>query len=347
MNQGSLKRRYKHMLTSKRTVLVTGGSGFIGSEFLRQVVNDPKYKDYHFINLDALLVWIDPDALKGLGAHDNYTFIDANLTILRQVEAVFDLFLIDDVIHFAAQSDVDKSISNPEGTVSNNVLGTLNLLDVFSRRSRGRFVYVSTDEVYGPSGPSVRFKESDEPHTTNPYSASKLASEALVRAYANTFKMDDYVITRGANTFGPWQHPTKLIPLSVKRLVEGGNIGLYGDGSATREWLPVEDHAAGIRSVWENGVSGSIYNIGTGVEFSGNEIAEAILEGLKIKEDRVEYIKDRPGHDKAYAMDNSRIIEEGLFPTKYSFGNKSKHKIIRRNIMDTARWYKKYYGRKN
>lgn len=319
-----------------KTVIVTGGLGFIGSEFLRRFV--PFHADWLFINVDDKREGSNVAAVASIENLENYKFVRCALEDVLAVQKVFDTYWpITDVIHFAADSDVDRSIKNPSRTYDCNVTGTLNLLEAFRSRSgykvRPRFVQVSTDEVYGPltfdQSPRV---ETDILNPKNPYSASKAAAEHAVQAYANTWGLD-IVITRGCNTFGPWQMPTKIIPRAVRFLQDGKKMPMYGDGQYKREWMPVEMHAEAVFWVWQDGMSGEVYNVGTGFECTNQRVLQLISETLKKNEPtdlHIESVTDRLGHDRRYALDTKKLRDLGWIPD---------YADVETSISAVASWY--------
>jgi dTDP-glucose 4,6-dehydratase len=322
---------------NKTHVVVTGGCGFIGSAFLRKYV--PEYPEIEFINVDDMRAGSNEEAVEFLQEYDNYHF---HKIALEEPTALWDLFAlypITDIIHFAADSDVDHSIKNPLYTANVNIMGTLLLLEAARiAENFNRFVYVSTDEVYGSvsEGMSSRV-EDDEHHCSSPYSASKSAAEQFVNAYNKTYGIDT-VITRGANTFGPWQDFTKLIPVAVKHLKGGKKIPLYGNGLQQREWLPVEMHAEGIYTAWQCGASGEAYNISTNILYTNVEMANLLIATLKAPKSSIEFVDDRPGHDQKYSINNEKI-RRLMWP---SIGSHLSKAYIDRKLVSTALWYDKY-----
>lgn len=320
-----------------RYVLVTGGLGFIGSAFLRRYV--PKHPEICFVNFDAELKGSNHAAVAVIKDAPNYYYVKGDITDQDSVSRVFNDYPITDVIHWAAQTDVDRSIKDPIYTAEVNYTGTGILLEA-SRKAVGfrRFVYVSTDEVYGTVGPGDPSKtELDRLAPGNPYSASKAAAEHVVLAYANTHGLD-VVITRGANTFGPFQDYTKLIPVAVKALRDGARIPIYGDGKQVREWLPVDLHADGVYLAWRNGKSGAIYNISTGVEQENLSLVRILHDSVLPEqpiEDYTIHVTDRPGHDRRYSIDNSKAREELQWAVDRDFSIDD----IRPELEDTAKWY--------
>jgi len=303
---------------SKR-LLVTGGCGFIGSNFVRfALAHRP---DYRVTNLDALTYSGNPENLADLQTEPRYRFVHGNILDRPLVEEL--LMNCDAVVHLAAESHVDRSIMDSRPFVESNVMGTQTLLDaartVWEEDSNKRFLHVSTDEAYGSlplDQPEIRFTEQTPIETSSPYSASKAASDLLVSAYYRTYGLDA-VITRCSNNFGPYQFPEKVIPLFVTNLIEGRSVPLYGDGRYVRDWLHVEDHCEALLAVLERGRAGEIYNIGGNNERSNLELTRAILELLGKDESWIRHVPDRPGHDRRYAIDASKVANElGWQPTR-------------------------------
>ena len=293
-------------------VLVTGGSGFIGSNLVRFLLS--QRPDYHITNLDALTYAGNPDNLADVAQHPKYRFVHGNNLDRALVESL--LSDCDAILHLAAESHVDRSISDSRPFLESNVLGTQTLLDaartVWGSDSSHRFLQVSTDEVYGSlplDHPELKFTEATPIHTSSPYSASKAASDLLVNAYHQTHGLNT-VITRCSNNFGPYQFPEKVIPLFVTNLLAGKQVPLYGDGQNVRDWLHVEDHCEALVTVLEGGRAGQVYNIGGDNERSNLELTHTILELMGKDVSCIEPVADRPGHDRRYAIDASKIAAE-------------------------------------
>ena len=305
-------------------VLVTGGSGFIGSNLVRFLLS--QRPDYHITNLDALTYAGNPDNLADVAQHPNYRFVHGNILDRALVESL--LSDCDAILHLAAESHVDRSISDSRPFLESNVLGTQTLLDaartVWGSDSSHRFLQVSTDEVYGSlplDQPELKFTEATPIHTSSPYSASKAASDLLVNAYHQTHGLNT-VITRCSNNFGPYQFPEKVIPLFVTNLLAGKQVPLYGDGQNVRDWLHVEDHCEALVTVLEGGRAGQVYNIGGDNERSNLELTHTILELMGKDASFIEPVADRPGHDRRYAIDASKIAAELHWqPTRSAWPN--------------------------
>lgn len=307
------------MTTSTRTVLVTGGSGFIGSNFVQMLAEDRP--NWRIINLDALTYAGNPENLKDVEASPNYTFVHGDITNPQDVIKAFDAAGesgVSEVVHFAAESHVDRSILSGLPFVQSNVMGTQILLDEARKRGIDRFVHVSTDEVYGSLGKTGFFTEETPLSPNSPYSASKAGSDMLVRAAFHTHGFPT-LITRCSNNYGPYQFPEKLIPLMIANAREDKSLPVYGDGMQIRDWLYVRDHCEAILAVMEKGVAGEVYNIGGHNEYPNIEIVHAILKALGKPESLIEYVTDRPGHDRRYAIDAEKIDRELGWKPRYTF----------------------------
>lgn len=303
-----------------KTIIITGGAGFIGSHVVRLFVN--KYPDYKIINLDALTYAGNLENLKDIEEAPNYTFVKADITDAQHINEVFAQYQPDGIIHLAAESHVDRSITNPNAFIQTNVMGTANLLnaarEIWKDSFEGkRFYHVSTDEVYGSLGETGFFLETTPYDPQSPYSASKAASDHLVRAYGNTYGLP-FVLTNCSNNYGPNHFPEKLIPLFINNIRNNKSLPVYGDGKYTRDWLYVIDHARAIDTVFHNGKNGETYNIGGFNEWQNIELVKLLCEKMDEKLGRepgtsaqlITYIKDRPGHDRRYAIDATKIKNE-------------------------------------
>ncbi|MEM8714038.1 MAG: dTDP-glucose 4,6-dehydratase [Planctomycetota bacterium] len=307
------------MTQTPRTVLVTGGSGFIGSNFVQMLVEDRP--DWKIINLDALTYAGNPENLKEIESSANYTFVHGDITRPEDVEKAFAAAGesgVSEVVHFAAESHVDRSIQSGLPFVQSNVIGTQILLDASRERSIDRFVHVSTDEVYGSLGKTGFFTETTPLSPNSPYSASKAGSDMLVRAAFHTHGFPT-LITRCSNNYGPFQFPEKLIPLMIANAREDKALPVYGDGMQIRDWLYVRDHCEAILAVLEKGTAGEVYNIGGHNEYPNIDIVKAILKALDKPESLIEYVTDRPGHDRRYAIDAAKIDSDLGWKPRYTF----------------------------
>jgi dTDP-glucose 4,6-dehydratase len=307
-----------------RRYLVTGGAGFIGSNFIRRLLDGEP--DSRVTNLDALTYAGVPATVRELDQYPGHTFVEGDI---RNTGLVADVVSGHDVIvHFAAESHVDRSIDRPSDFLETNVVGTGVLLDAALRNRGIRFIHVSTDEVYGSLATGFA-KETARLAPTSPYSSSKAGSELLALSYAETYGMD-VLVTRCTNNYGPYQFPEKIIPLFVTNLLKGEDVPLYGDGLNVRDWLYVEDHCAALHLLVESGESGEIYNIGAGEQLANVDLTETILERMGLGEDRIEYVADRPGHDRRYAVDSGKLRALG-WTQSHSFDER---------ISDTIDWYR-------
>ena len=306
-------------------ILVTGGSGFIGSNFVRYMLNE--HPDDVIINLDKLTYAGNPDNLKDIENNPNYSFVRGDICDQDTVDTLIQEQQIDQVIHFAAETHVDRSIADGSAFVRTNLLGTYTLLDSALRHGIDRFIHISTDEVYG-STIEESFKETDILNPSSPYSSSKAGSDLLAQSYYITHNLP-VIITRCTNNFGPYQYPEKLIPLFITNLLDDKKVPVYGTGQNVRDWIYVLDHCRAIDFILRHGEAGEIYNIGGGAERTNLEITEKILEILGKGDSMIEYVKDRPGHDFRYSLDCSKLKDLGWVP-EYNFGDA---------LEKTIRWY--------
>jgi dTDP-glucose 4,6-dehydratase len=290
-----------------KNVLITGGAGFIGSNFVRYFLD--AHADVLVVNFDKLTYAGNLENLKDIEGNPRYRFVKGDICERGEVERAFKEFAIDTVVHFAAESHVDRSITGAGIFITTNVLGTQVLLDVAKTCGVAKFLHVSTDEVYGSLGSEGRFVESTLLHPNSPYSASKASSDLVALAYNHTFGLP-VVLTRCSNNYGPYQFPEKLIPLMIVNALHDKPLPVYGDGLNVRDWLYVEDHCAAIDVVLQRGVSGEVYNIGGNNEWKNIDIVRLLLAKLGKPESLIQFVKDRPGHDRRYAIDASRISTE-------------------------------------
>ena len=324
-----------------QNLMVTGGCGFIGSNFIHYLL---AREDFHgrIVNVDALTYAGNPDNLKGVAATDpgRYVFIRADICDLETMKNIFNDYGIDAVSHFAAESHVDRSIKRPDSFIFSNIVGTFNLLEI--ARSRGDsfriFHHISTDEVYGSLGPSGLFTEETPYRPNSPYSASKAASDHLVRAYHETFGLPT-TLSNCSNNYGPYQFPEKLIPLMVLNALEEKPLPIYGDGKNVRDWLYVMDHCDAIWTIMNRGRRGETYNVGGASEMENIVIVGMILDiideirpraGGQSRRDLITYVKDRPGHDRRYAIDFSKLQQELGWQPQESFAT---------GLRKTVSWY--------
>jgi len=291
-------------------ILVTGGLGFIGSNFIRQMLEE--HPEDSIVNLDKITYAGNPENLKDIAGDPRYTFVRGDICDPGVVGSVFREHPIDAVVHFAAESHVDRSIEDASVFVRTNVLGTHVLLEAALSHGVKRFIHVSTDEVYG-SIRSGSFRETDNLNPSSPYSASKAASDLLARSYHITHGLG-VIVTRCTNNFGPYQYPEKLIPLFATNLLEGKKVPVYGTGKNVRDWIHVADHCRAVDFVLRHGEPGEVYNIGGDNEKSNLEITEGILKALGKDGSMIEYVPDRPGHDWRYSLDSSKLRAMGWKP---------------------------------
>ncbi|PEL13544.1 dTDP-glucose 4,6-dehydratase [Bacillus sp. AFS017336] len=309
-------------------VAITGGAGFIGGNFVQYMLSN--YPSYSIYNLDVLTYAGDLTKHKNIEANENYHFVKIDITNREEIVKLFNKEKFDYVVHFAAESHVDRSIAEPEIFVKTNVLGTQVLLDASKAINIKKFVHVSTDEVYGELDfdPTTFFTEETPLQPNSPYSASKASSDFLVRAYHETFRFP-MNITRCSNNYGPYHFPEKLIPLTISRVVNDQKVPVYGTGENIRDWLHVLDHCAAIDLVLHKGQNGEVYNIGGHNERTNLEVVKTIIATLGKSEDLIEFVQDRLGHDKRYAIDPSKLEKLGWKPT-YHFDT---------GIAQTVQWY--------
>ncbi|MCO6480492.1 MAG: dTDP-glucose 4,6-dehydratase [Phaeodactylibacter sp.] len=309
----------------QQTILVTGGAGFIGSHLVRLLVNE--YPEYHIVNLDKLTYAGNLENLKDIEDNPNYTFIKGDITDEEHIQQLFAEYRFDGVIHLAAESHVDRSIANPMSFIETNIVGTVVLLNAARHHwedyTGKRFYHISTDEVYGSLGETGYFTEETPYDPRSPYSASKASSDHLVRAYYHTYGLP-VVISNCSNNYGPYQFPEKLIPLVINNIRHNKPLPVYGDGLYTRDWLWVEDHASAIALIYHKGRIGQTYNIGGNNEWKNIGLVQQLCDimdqllGRKAGTSRglITFVRDRPGHDRRYAIDASKIKRElGWEPT--------------------------------
>lgn len=306
-------------------ILITGGAGFIGSNFVRYMLD--KYDNYEIVNLDSLTYCGNLENLREVENNSNYTFCKGDIT---DKDLVFEITAdVDYIVNFAAESHVDRSIEDPEIFIKSNIFGTQVLLDAAKEYGTQKYLQVSTDEVYGSLGKTGYFREDTPLAPNSPYSASKAGADLMVRAYNKTFDLP-VNITRCSNNYGPYQFPEKLIPLMISNALENKPLPVYGDGMNIRDWLHVYDHCSAIDLVLHEGKIGEIYNIGGNNEKKNIEIVKLILQNLNKPESLIEFVKDRLGHDRRYAIDSAKIQNELGWTPKYTFET---------GIAETIKWY--------
>ena len=310
-----------------KKILITGGAGFIGSNFINYILNIRK--DIFIVNLDKLTYAGNLKNLSGVENHPNYVFIKGDIVNDEVIKYVFEKYQITHVINFAAESHVDRSILGSEIFFRTNVLGTNVLLENAKQFGLEKFVQISTDEVYGSLGPVGHFEETTPLQPNSPYAASKAAADLMALAFHHTYGVP-VIITRCSNNYGQYQFPEKLIPLMIINSLNDKKLPVYGDGLNVRDWIYVIDHSKAIELVLDKGNSGDVYNIGANTEKRNIEIVKLILNQLGKSEELIEYVKDRPGHDKRYAIDSSKIKKKLGWEAKYSFEDA---------IQDTINWY--------
>ena len=308
-------------------VLVTGGCGFIGSNFIRQLLATDS--SVSVVNFDALTYAGNLANLADVAGNPRYVFIKGDITNRDDMRAALSTG-ITDVIHFAAESHVDRSIQDSGPFVRTNVIGTQILLDAVREFKVGKYVHVSTDEVYGSLGPTGAFLETTPLDPSSPYSASKAASDLLVKAYHHTFGMHA-VITRCSNNYGPYQFPEKLIPLFITNLLNDQQVPVYGDGMQIRDWIHVLDHCSGVEAAWRRGRSGEVYNFGGRCEKANLHLTQLLLDLLGKPKSLIKYVQDRLGHDRRYAIDCTKAETELGWSPKITFEH---------GLQGTIDWYK-------
>lgn len=329
----------------KQTILITGGAGFIGSHVVRLFVE--KYPDTQIVNLDKLTYAGNLENLSDVDQKPNYTFVKGDIVDRQFVQDLFEQYQFDGVIHLAAESHVDRSITNPIAFVETNILGTVNLLhaarQIWDGKMEGkRFYHVSTDEVYGTLGATGLFTEETSYDPRSPYSASKASSDHLARAYYHTYGLP-VVISNCSNNYGSHQFPEKLIPLCINNIKEGKALPIYGDGKYTRDWLWVNDHATAIDTVYENGVLGETYNIGGHNEWKNLDLVHLLCDVMDEELGKpqgtsrklITFVKDRQGHDRRYAIDSAKIARELGWKPSVTF---------QEGLRTSVKWYLKNEG---
>lgn len=293
----------------KNRILVTGGAGFMGSYFIKYLISNHPYIE--IINFDTLTYAGNLDNLKSLTDNGRYKFVKGDIIDINLLDKIVQENNIELIVNFAAETHVDNSIQSPLKAVNTNVMGVATILEVV-RKYNIELLQISTDEVFGTTDTEA-FTEESNFAPNSPYSAGKAGGDLLCRAYFETYGTK-VIVTHSCNVMGPNQYPEKLIPLAITNLIEGKKIPLYGDGLNVREWIYVEDHSRAIEYIMENGSIGEVYNIGTGYEFTNLDLITKLLQNMKEDENKIEYVKDRPGHDRRYAIDSSKLRKLGWSP---------------------------------
>jgi len=308
-------------------ILVTGGAGFIGSCFVRLALGKPEFE---IVNVDKLTYAGNLENLAAVANHPHYRFIKADICDLDGLRQIFEEARPDAVAHFAAESHVDRSIFSPQPVFETNLRGTFNLLETMRAQRVGRFVHVSTDEVYGSLAAPLEADESFPLKPSSPYSAAKAGSDLLALGYYTTYKLP-VIVTRASNNYGPYQFPEKLIPLMISNALEDKPLPIYGDGLQIRDWLHVEDHCRAILTVLEKGRDGEIYNIGGNRSLPNKTVVEKILEIAGKPARLMEYVTDRPGHDRRYALSSGKLHRETGWKPQIEFET---------GLAETVEWYR-------
>lgn len=310
-------------------LLVTGGAGFIGSAFIRMALR--KQWAERIVNLDKLTYAGNLENLQAVSQHPRYAFVQADICDASAIENVFAAETPDAVLHFAAESHVDRSIHSPLPVVTTNLNGTFTLLEAARQHKTARFVHISTDEVYGSINAPDEADETYPVRASSPYSASKAGSDLLALSYYTTYNLN-VSVTRASNNYGPYQFPEKLIPLMISNALENKPLPVYGDGQQVRDWLYVEDHCRAIRAVLEQGAPGEIYNIGGNCSLPNLEVVRRILKATNKPESLIERVADRPGHDRRYALTNRKLTDATGWTPQMDFET---------GLAATVDWYRK------
>jgi dTDP-glucose 4,6-dehydratase len=317
-----------------KNLLVTGGAGFIGSNFVRYMLE--RYPDLHVVVFDKMTYAGNLDNLEDVSEDERYRFMRGDIIDRQVIARLLESNEIDTVVNFAAESHVDRSILDPDAFIQTDVVGVYTLLDECRKLEIERVLHVSTDEVYGSIAEGA-FREGDPMKPNSPYAASKAGGELMVRAYNVTFGLNA-MVTRGSNTFGPYQYPEKLLPLFITNAIDDEPLPLYGDGRQVRDWLFVDDHCAGIDLVLRQGKPGEAYNLGGENERHNVDVIKHMLSILGKPESLIQHVEDRPGHDRRYALDNSKIRELGWQPS-LSFDQALERTV--RWYVDNEHWWRK------
>lgn len=312
-----------------KNILVTGGAGFIGSNFIKYALEN---YDFNVVNFDKLTYAGNLENLVDVEFNDRYKFVKGDICEKEEVERAIRENGIDTIVNFAAESHVDRSILGAKEFINTNVMGTHVLLEILKENNIEKYLQVSTDEVYGSlpeDNKEIKFTENSPITTNSPYSASKASADLLCNAFYHTFKLP-ILITRCSNNYGPYQFPEKLIPLMIAKALGGEKLPVYGDGKNIRDWLYVGDHCTAIMKVLEKGRAGEVYNIGGNNEWYNIDIVKLILKQLNKNDEQIQYVKDRPGHDRRYAIDSTKIMSELEWKPEYNFEE---------GIEKTVKWY--------
>jgi dTDP-glucose 4,6-dehydratase len=308
-------------------LLVTGGAGFIGSNFIHYILG--KYPKYEIVNFDKLTYAGNLDNLKGLEDNPRYKFVKGDIADEKVVADLFAKYKFDAVLNYAAETHVDRSITGPKEFIVTDVLGTYTLLEAVKKHGTKRYIQISTDEVFG-STEEGSFTEETPFMPNSPYSASKAGADHLCRAYHVTYRVP-VIVTHSCNVYGRYQYPEKVIPLFVTNLLQGKKVPLYGDGKNIREWLYTEDHCSAIDLILHEGKDGEVYNIGSGHEMANVDLTYMILKELGKDEKMIELVSDRLGHDRRYSIDSTKLRKELGWSPKYNF---------KEALVETIEWYK-------
>jgi dTDP-glucose 4,6-dehydratase len=309
-------------------ILVTGGAGFIGGNFVRYFLKN--YKKDQLVNLDKLTYAGNLESLKDVEVNPSYRFVKGDIEDSDFISELFRTEKFDVVINFAAESHVDRSIDNPAVFLTTNIQGTYNLLQAARETKITRFIQISTDEVYGSLGPEGLFIEESQIQPNSPYAASKASADLICRSFFETYSFP-VLITRCCNNFGPYQFPEKLIPLFITNIMEDISVPIYGDGKNVRDWIHVEDHCSAIDAVYKNGKPGEVYNVGSWQEKTNLEITDILLRELGKTDSLKKYVEDRLGHDRRYAIDSTKLEKECGWKPKFNF---------EQAIVDSIKWYR-------
>lgn len=318
------------MSKQKRTILVTGGSGFIGSNFIHMILDKPN-SDIRIVNVDALTYAGNPKNVEKFEESKDYIFYHAEIQNTRLINDICKMHNVEGIINFAAESHVDRSILDGTPFIDTNIIGTVSLLNVAKDLGLKKFVQVSTDEVYGSLelNSNKKFTENSQISPNSPYSAAKAAADGFVRSYYHTYGLPT-VITRCSNNYGPRQHTEKLIPLMIEKAVKGESLSIYGDGLNVRDWIHVDDHCRAVWLAYEKGKNGEVYNIGSDNEWANIELAKKILSIMDNWSSKIEYVADRLGHDRRYAIDSKKAHDELGWKPLINFED---------GLISTIHWY--------